>query len=110
MLNTDLRFSMHRAKNRKRPTILKKTTRVTIDFPSEKHKRLKAIAALKGETLQEFILTCVDERVQEPQSKTKLEQLEELGLVGAIEKSEITSVNYKEHIKKSVKEKHGRKA
>jgi len=33
----------------------KKTTRVTIDFPIEQHRRLKALAALEGVTLQEYI-------------------------------------------------------
>jgi hypothetical protein len=99
---------MFKTKTRKRPKSPKKTTRVTVDIPSEKHKRLKAVAALKGETLQEFILTCVDEKMHESNSKTKLEQLEELGLVGAIEESEITSTNYKKFIKKSIKAKHER--
>jgi hypothetical protein len=98
---------MQKVKTRKR---FKKTTRVTVDIPSEKHKRLKAIAALKGETLQEFILTCVEEKIDNPNAKTKLEQLEDLGLVGAIEESEITSTNYKEFIKRSVKAKYERKS
>ncbi len=66
------------------------------------------MAALKGEILQEFILTCVEERIHEPSAKTKLEQLEDLGLVGAIEESEITSTNYKDFIIKSVKARHER--
>ncbi len=99
---------MRKTRVRKRTKSLKKTTRVTVDFPSEKHKRLKAIAALKGETLQEFILTCVEDKMLEPNGKTKLELLEDLGLVGTIEDSEITSTNYKESIKKSLKDKHER--
>lgn len=33
----------------------KKTTRVTVDFPTAQHRKLKAIAALEGVTLQEYI-------------------------------------------------------
>jgi hypothetical protein len=33
----------------------KTTTRVTIDFPIAEHRKLKAIAAIKGVTLQEYI-------------------------------------------------------
>lgn len=33
----------------------KRTTRVTVDFPTDQHRRLKARAALAGVTLQEFI-------------------------------------------------------
>jgi len=33
----------------------KKTTRVTVDFPVSQHRRLKALAALEGVTLQEYI-------------------------------------------------------
>ena len=40
----------------------------------------------------------------------KLEQLEDLGLVGAIEESKITTTNYKEFIKNSLKAKHAREA
>jgi len=51
---------MERAKSKKKlrnKTIKpqKKTTRVTIDFPIEQHRRLKALAALEGVSLQEFI-------------------------------------------------------
>jgi macrodomain Ter protein organizer (MatP/YcbG family) len=97
---------MQRTKARKRLKSPKKTTRVTVDMPFEKHKRLKAVAALKGETLQEFILTCVDEKIHEPSAKSKLDQLEELGLFAATEKTEITSTNYRDFIKKSLKTKH----
>lgn len=97
---------MHKVKTKKRPKSPRKTTRVTVDIPSEKHKRLKAVAALKGETLQEFILSCVDEKMQEPSGKSKLEKLDELGLLGGIENSDITSTNYREFIKKSFKSKY----
>lgn len=33
----------------------KKTTRVTVDFPIAQHRKLKAIAALQGVSLQEYI-------------------------------------------------------
>ena len=33
----------------------KKTTRVTVDFPETQHRKLKAIAALEGVTLQDYI-------------------------------------------------------
>lgn len=33
----------------------KKTTRVTVDFPEAQHRKLKAIAALEGVTLQDYI-------------------------------------------------------
>lgn len=42
----------------------KKTTRVTVDFPVNKHKRLKALAAVEGVSLQEFIRSCVDEKTE----------------------------------------------
>jgi macrodomain Ter protein organizer (MatP/YcbG family) len=97
---------MQRAKIKKRLKSSKKTTRVTVDMPFEKHKRLKAVAALNGETLQEFILTCVDEKIHKPSAKSKLEQLEELGLFAGTERTDITSTNYKAFIKKSLKAKY----
>ena len=44
-------------KRRKRVAlkIKKKTTRVTVDFPVSQHRKLKALAALEGVTLQEYI-------------------------------------------------------
>ncbi|MES2274230.1 MAG: hypothetical protein V4487_08580 [Chlamydiota bacterium] len=38
----------------------KLTTRVTIDFPIDEHRRLKALVAMEGMTLQGFILACVE--------------------------------------------------
>ena len=35
--------------------IKKKTTRVTVDFPVAVHRKLKALAALEGVTLQDYI-------------------------------------------------------
>jgi macrodomain Ter protein organizer (MatP/YcbG family) len=45
------------SKRRKRsiPPTKKRTTRVTVDFPVAQHRRLKAIAALEGVTLQDYI-------------------------------------------------------
>ena len=40
-------------------------TRMTIDFPSEKHKELKAVAALLGMPMKDFILRCVLESLEE---------------------------------------------
>ena len=49
-------------------------TRMTIDFPAMKHKQLKAIAALLGVPMKEFILTCVLEKLD---NKEILQALEE---------------------------------
>ena len=43
---------------RRKPAIFKnkkKTTRVTVDFPTAEHRKLKALAALEGVTLQDYI-------------------------------------------------------
>ena len=40
-----------------------KTTRVTVDFPDNEHRRLKALASLEGVTLQEYIRTHVMDKV-----------------------------------------------
>ena len=50
------------------------------------------------------ILHGVEKKVKKfvPSHKTKLELLEELGLIGCIESSDITSKNYKEHLRKSL--------
>jgi hypothetical protein len=97
---------MTKTKLKKRVKTVRQKTRVTVDFPIEKHKRLKAIAALKGETLQEFILNSVEEKMAEPKVKNKLDMLDELGLVGTMNESQITSENYKEFISKSIKRKY----
>ncbi len=44
----------------------KKTTRVTVDFPVNQHRKLKAIAALEGVTLQEYIRSRV---ISDPQEE-----------------------------------------
>lgn len=48
----------------------RKKTRVTIDLLPEEHKRLKAIAALQGVTLQDLIIDCIDEKMHKPNAKT----------------------------------------
>lgn len=54
-----------KTKRRKRvlTKVKKKTTRVTVDFPVTQHRKLKAMAALEGVTLQEYIRSRV---IQEP--------------------------------------------
>lgn len=59
-----------KAQTRKRPSNSagkvrpkRKTTRVTVDFPDNEHKRLKALAALEGVTMQEYIRTHVMNKV-----------------------------------------------
>jgi len=66
-----------------RPRIKRSKTRVTVDFPPHEHKRLKAIAALQGVTLQDLIIECVNEKMHKPNAKTievirKAERGEEL--------------------------------
>lgn len=41
----------------------KDTTRVTVDFPQEEHKRLKAVAALMGVSIKDYIIICVEEKL-----------------------------------------------
>ena len=38
-------------------------TRMTIDFPAHKHKELKAVSALLGVPMKEFVLSCVLEKL-----------------------------------------------
>ncbi|MBI5346919.1 MAG: hypothetical protein HZB76_07250 [Chlamydiae bacterium] len=50
---------------RRKPVISrtkKKTTRVTVDFPVAQHRKLKAIAALEGITLQDYIRSRVSSK------------------------------------------------
>jgi antitoxin component of RelBE/YafQ-DinJ toxin-antitoxin module len=50
------------------------TTRVTVDFPNEEHKRLKAVAALMGMSIKDYIILCVEEKIFSkniPNKKTK---------------------------------------
>ena len=43
----------------------KKTTRVTVDFPENEHRKLKAMAALEGVTLQDYIRSRVSTDIEE---------------------------------------------
>src|SRR5262249_46232070 len=50
------------------------TTRMTIDFPKEEHKRLKAMAAMRGISLRQLILDFVHasmEGIKVPNAKTR---------------------------------------
>lgn len=50
------------------------TTRVTVDFPNDEHKRLKAVAALLGVSIKDYIIFCVEEMLYSkniPNKKTK---------------------------------------
>jgi antitoxin component of RelBE/YafQ-DinJ toxin-antitoxin module len=38
-------------------------TRVTVDFPYKDHRRLKAVTALMGISMQDYILDCVEEKL-----------------------------------------------
>jgi len=42
----------------------KKTTRVTVDFPEAQHRKLKAMAALEGVTLQDYIRSRVTSEIE----------------------------------------------
>lgn len=37
-----------------------RTTRMTVDVPDPQHRRLKAIAALRGVPMKQIILECID--------------------------------------------------
>jgi hypothetical protein len=41
----------------------RKTTRVTVDFPDDEHRRLKALASLEGVSMQDYIRTHVMDKV-----------------------------------------------
>ena len=43
----------------------KRTTRVTVDFPKAEHRKLKAMAALEGVTLQDYIRSRVSPEIEE---------------------------------------------
>jgi hypothetical protein len=52
----------------------KNTTRVTVDFPNEEHKRLKAVAALMWLSIKDYIILCVEEKIfskNRPNKKTR---------------------------------------
>ena len=59
----------------------KEKTRVTVDFPFAEHRRLKAVSALMGISMQEYIIECVEEKLYSeniPNAKTRkaIEDLE----------------------------------
>ncbi|MBS0605893.1 MAG: hypothetical protein KF898_08085 [Parachlamydiales bacterium] len=57
---------------------LKKTTRVTVDFSIAQHRKLKAVAALQGVTLQDYIRSkVVPEFQDEDISDEELESIAE---------------------------------
>ena len=59
---------------RRRPR--RKTTRVTVDFPISQHRRLKALAALEGVTLQEYIRSrVIAENVSEKELDPIIDQI-----------------------------------
>ena len=51
----------------------RKVTRVTVDFPTDEHRRLKALASLEGVTMQEYIRTHIMNKVDAdiPEGKFK---------------------------------------
>ncbi len=42
----------------------KRTTRVTVDFPEAEHRKLKALAALEGVSLQDYIRSRVTPEIE----------------------------------------------
>lgn len=47
------------------PKPKKRTTRVTVDFPEAQHRKLKALAALEGVTLQDYIRSRVSPEIED---------------------------------------------
>jgi antitoxin component of RelBE/YafQ-DinJ toxin-antitoxin module len=45
--------------------LIKRSTRVTVDFPRESHRTLKAVAALNDMSIQDFVRSCVEDRISE---------------------------------------------
>lgn len=43
----------------------KRTTRVTVDFPEAEHRKLKAMAALEGVTLQDYIRSRITPEIED---------------------------------------------
>lgn len=56
----------------------KDVTRMTIDFPIMKHKQLKAIAALLGVPMKEFILSCVLDKLNDKEILKKIEENQDI--------------------------------
>ena len=50
------------------------TTRVTLDIPKDMHRKVKAIAALLGVSLKDFILDCVEEKAFKKEPKASLKK------------------------------------
>ena len=60
-------------KRRRPPKIIappKRKRRVSVDLPVAEHRRLKVIAALKGTTLQDLIIECIEESTHTPNLET----------------------------------------
>jgi len=51
--------------------LIKQSTRVTVDFPIDKHRTLKAVAALNDMSIQDFVRTCVEEKISKNKKVTK---------------------------------------
>ncbi|MFH1877712.1 MAG: hypothetical protein ABH883_02785 [Candidatus Omnitrophota bacterium] len=49
-----------------------KRDRLSIDVFPEEHKQIKAFAALHGETIREYVLECVRERVRRESEEAQL--------------------------------------
>ncbi|NGX50467.1 MAG: hypothetical protein K1060chlam2_00313 [Chlamydiae bacterium] len=61
------------------------TKRITLDIPSDLHRKLKAIAALLGVTLKDYIIGCVEKKTfsnepKEPLRKAMEDSSREKGL------------------------------
>ncbi len=82
-------------------------TRISLDIPTDYHKQLKALAALRGKTLRQIILESIDEWIstqtpsRRPKSSTKKKQIpdHELWVYDPANKNLI------EHIEKGLKQK-----
>ncbi len=53
----------------------KNLSRITLDIPSEDHKRLKAIAAITGKSMRELMLEALKEYFKD--TKTTLSEIKE---------------------------------
>jgi hypothetical protein len=78
-------------------------SRISIEVSPEQHQRLKAFAALRGETIKDYILGCAlppsasAEVLTEEQALQELEQLL-LPRVEAIKRGEISAKSFEEII------------
>ena len=48
-----------------------KTARFTIDIPNNDHKRLKALAALKGKSMRELVMQSIKSQLRQLESTAK---------------------------------------